>query len=432
MAIRGQRFQIDLDEGEEDHRQSGKDDQISTRNPWSLVRDIQERSTSSSARSPSPPRTKGRETGFPAHGRRKPSRFKQEVTQKDAESNSKGGLSKSVTSSQRSVPTAVDAMDERQKIDLENQQRIAEMSDHDIDNARRQLMTDLSPSFIERLLKKANIDDEASLNGSYGVENGEELPPRPTNTSTKKVTFDDNEAQSSAIPESLVTDPSSGKPDSSIMQESSIPPPPQSAAGYPIPPPIHFPEPAHPSLDPNDPNFLEKFHSTYFPSLSTNPNALSWMQPPDPVENQSYSPSLDGVPPYAIRFDFRGRILPPKLAAQIPPTKGLHHHASAPEAAGYTIPELAHLSRSSFPAQRCIAYQTLGRILYRLGTGFFGPEDDDLWQGLWHCIEKGRVIDTLTEEAARSGEGGNRSCWVTATEAIWLWRKGGGRRLKAA
>ena len=91
--------------------------------------------------------------------------------------------------------------------------------------------------------------------------------------------------------------------------------------------------------------------------------------------------------------------------------------------------------------------QTLGRILYRLGRGDFGEEVADadgegdgeeeegagaLCEGLWNEIEKGRVVDGLLEAAGKEGgfSGGNRSVWVTATEAVWNWRKGGGRRLK--
>lgn len=82
---------------------------------------------------------------------------------------------------------------------------------------------------------------------------------------------------------------------------------------------------------------------------------------------------------------------------------GLHHHADAPEAAGYTIPELARLARSSFPAQRCIAFQTLGRILYRLGAGHYGPDGTDLVDGLWRCVDQGRVLEML-QRAAVAGD----------------------------
>jgi len=158
---------------------------------------------------------------------------------------------------------------------------------------------------------------------------------------------------------------------------------------------------------------------------------MAWMAPlnPEAEEQSAYSPTLDALHVSAIRFNFRGQLLPPRLSSQIPSTKGLHHHAHAPSSAGYTVPELAHLARSSYPAQRCIAYQTLGRILYRLGRGDFGREGEDLCEGLWQQMEQGRVVDQLVEAAAK-GDAGNKSIWVTATEAVWLWRKGGGRKWK--
>jgi hypothetical protein len=114
----------------------------------------------------------------------------------------------------------------------------------------------------------------------------------------------------------------------------------------------------------------------------------------------------------------------------MPITKGLHHHGEAPEAAGYTVPELARLARSAFPAQRCVAFQTLGRLLYRLGRGEWGDEDSEVTKGLWRCVEEGKIIQTL-EEAA-SAEGGHQGSKVYAVEAAWLWQKGGGKVWKAS
>ena len=153
-----------------------------------------------------------------------------------------------------------------------------------------------------------------------------------------------------------------------------------------------------------------------------------------------------------IRFSFRGEIIPPSKATELPVTLGLHHHGDAPDAAGYTIAELAHLSRSSYPAQRCIAFQTLGRVLYRLSKGEFGdpgepeqllnegvvegPEDTfgELARGLWREVERLQVIQALVDESEGKGVDGGKhvSAKAYATEAVWLWRKGGGRRWKAA
>jgi hypothetical protein len=117
------------------------------------------------------------------------------------------------------------------------------------------------------------------------------------------------------------------------------------------------------------------------------------------------------------------------VSRTIPVTEGLHHHGQAPEAAGYTVPELALLARSAVAAQRCVAYQTLGRILFRLGKGEWGVEDDELVMGLWRCVEEGKVVEVMTGEAKR--EGGNLSAKAYAVEALWNWQKGGGRRWKA-
>ncbi|KAL9018549.1 MAG: hypothetical protein Q9185_004151 [Variospora sp. 1 TL-2023] len=430
MAIRGQRFHIDLDDDPSLASQSPQPSQSTTRSPWNLVADIQERPTSATSKPPSPPRIKSSQAGFPAHKKRyRPSAFKQRLTE---DSNSLRYGTDPEQSNIRQMAAAPEQgevqVHAKREIDMENRKRIAEMSLEDIDQARKELMSSLSGSFIERMLKKANIDDDQQTN-DRSTHILREKHPSPK---SKKVTFNS---------ESLVDDatrvPLSDNESNLDLNDTDVKPPPDlqpvsTFQGWPMPPSFHFPQsPAPPSLDPEDPDFLSKLRSTYFPSLPSNPKALSWMQPPDPTENEAYSPFRNDLPPSAVRFDFKGRLLPPRLAAQIPPSKGLHHHGTAPEAAGYTIPELAHLSRSSFPSQRCIAYQTLGRILYRLGTGVFGPEDHELCQGLWKCIEQGRVLATLTAEAARDEQSGNRSCWVTATEAVWLWRKGGGRKWKA-
>ena len=122
--------------------------------------------------------------------------------------------------------------------------------------------------------------------------------------------------------------------------------------------------------------------------------------------------------------------MPPRIARAVPVSKGLHHHGEAPEAAGYTIPELARLARSKFPSQRCLAFQVLGRVLYRLGRGEWGDEGEEMVKGLWGCVEGGKVIETLEEAAG--AEGGHQGSMAYATEALWLWRKGGGKRWKAA
>jgi hypothetical protein len=200
-----------------------------------------------------------------------------------------------------------------------------------------------------------------------------------------------------------------------------------------LPAGMHFPAAASaPELDPSDPSFLENLHTKYFPSLPADPSKLAWMAPiptHGSVADQesSYYPGQSALSASALRFDFRGSLLPPRIARAMPVTKGLHHHGDAPEAAGYTISELSRLARSSFPAQRCIAFQTLGRFLYRLGRGDFGSPDSVMVKDLWKCVETGKIVETL--EAAANMEGGHQGSKTYAVEAVWLWQKGGGQRV---
>jgi hypothetical protein len=320
---------------------------------------------------------------------------------------------------------------EARSIDEENQRRISNMSPQEIEDARTELLTGLSSSLIERLLKNARIDDDAVklIDGTEPEHraNGHSHPGAGENQATLEIP-----AVTPRSPSPV--DPSSGTERAS-RAESDMPPAEPPRDLHPasvIPPRQHHGSdlPAPPSLDPSSPSFLTDLHAAYFPSLPANPAAMAWMAPLPSSSASEYSPSSASLPPSSLRFDFRGHLLPPRLAAQIPPTKGLHHHSVAPDAAGYTIPELARLARSAVAAQRCIAYQTLGRLLYRLGRGDFGQEGDDLCEALWAMIQEGEVLDILIREAGK-GEDGHRTCWATATEAVWLWRKGGGKRWKA-
>ncbi len=433
MAIPGQRFDIDLDDEHDNVRASGASPTAGFN--IGLVRDIKERVASSDAKFPSPPKLKSSGTGFPAHKirlgssnfRRGKASQSSDRTQSDKPDSGKTNEAVAVGNGQRDASSEF----RDSSIDQENKQRLAEMSDQEIEEARRELMAGLNPSLIEKLLKKANIDDDGTEAASK-LQLSDDEQFLQDKSSTKKVAFEESKSRSSTIPDTQ--NPTlSWDPDGPPLH---APPDLHPASSHPpslLPAPfIHFPKPPHPpELDPSDPDFLSALHSTYFPNLPADPSAMAWMAPlnPEAEEQSAYSPTLDALHVSAIRFNFRGQLLPPRLSSQIPSTKGLHHHAHAPSSAGYTVPELAHLARSSYPAQRCIAYQTLGRILYRLGRGDFGREGEDLCEGLWQQMEQGRVVDQLVEAAAK-GDAGNKSIWVTATEAVWLWRKGGGRKWK--
>ena len=434
MALRGQRFDIDL---ESDNELSGCSPSYSTQAAGSklgLVGDVKERVSSPDAKPPSPPAIKSSETGFPVHRTRKgPSRFKrkresQNMRHGESNGNHVGNISTNEAPA-LGQDTGTQSGTRDQSIDEENKRRLAQMSQGEIEEARRELMAGLSPSLIEKLLRKANIEGDQK-DSKWAIQASDKERPHLIHVAAKQVTFEGAEPSNETVQEDQIRSGSFGPEDPPLHPPPDLRP---ACSNEPFPTisDIHFPKPpGPPELDPSDPNFLEALHSTYYPSLPADLSNLSWMTPIDPESeaNSVYSPSQQSLPPSALRFDFRGRLLPPRLSSQIPTTKGLHHHGHAPSSAGYTIPELAHLARSAYPAQRCIAYQTLGRILYRLGKGDFGQEGDDLCEGLWQLMDEGRVVENLTTTASKGEEGGNRSVWVTATDAVWLWRQGGGRK----
>ena len=54
-----------------------------------------------------------------------------------------------------------------------------------------------------------------------------------------------------------------------------------------------------------------------------------------------------------------------------------------------------------------------------------GDAGNALAAGLWKEVDEGNVLETLTEEARR--EAGHLSSRTFAQEALWNWRRGGGR-----
>ncbi|KAI7436248.1 hypothetical protein KC336_g3458, partial [Hortaea werneckii] len=414
--------------------------------PGAFVTDVQERQVSQ-PKAPSAPTLRSK-TGFPEHKKRNTtSRFRQKAqennppSEKSSQDVAQPPPSAKPSSGGDAKPKSWEE-DEKQRIDDENRQKLAGMSEAEIEEERRELMNSMSPEFIQRLLKRSNIDsgsNESNLQPEQPSPVQEKpIEEKKTKEPKKSVKFADPEpaAPPPAPSQQPEAKPPKGEKDMRYVDDD--PTPGDS---------IHFPQaPQPPDLDPNSTTFLSDLHEKYFPSLPADPDKLSWMQT-SPADRKAYSANASAFNAQEIRFSFTGEILAPTTSHLIPVTEGLHHHGAAPDAAGYTIPELAHLSRSSYAAQRCIAFQTLGRILYRLGKGEFGNPGEPgveatgledslgkLARGLWGVVEHEKVIEGLVAESEGLGVDGGRhlSARAYATEAVWLWRKGGGRRWKAA
>uniref|UniRef100_A0A667YMW4 RNA polymerase II associated protein 1 n=1 Tax=Myripristis murdjan TaxID=586833 RepID=A0A667YMW4_9TELE len=67
------------------------------------------------------------------------------------------------------------------------------------------------------------------------------------------------------------------------------------------------------------------------------------------------------------RFDFAGTLIPP--TEDLPTHLGLHHHGEEPELAGYSLQELFLLSRSQVIQQRSLALSTIASVLAKARAG---------------------------------------------------------------
>ncbi|KAL2368769.1 hypothetical protein RJ035_000555 [Blastomyces gilchristii] len=489
MAIRGERFHIDLSDDDDDDDNPRPPVQSQS---LDFIGDIKERASSSTSLPPTPPRASSSSTGFPEPRKRsKVSTFKKQRAEPESLRNHKQP-SESASGRFNLSQAPSYAEYEKKSIEEENKRRLAAMSPAEIERERGELMSALPQSLIERLLRRANIEeDHQHEEMKHRMDKGKrdikeansptvsKEEPEGTSTQLKKppksVSFD--------IPPSQTVEKSADadfeeqerppKPSSTI---DNLPPPYPPSELYPASEfptgPIHFPKPPPrqspmPNLDPSSPSFLADLQTHYFPDIPHDPSSLSWLQPPnDPASDDPTNPSTSpyhpdsaatSVSPASLRFSLTGNLLAPRTSLSIPTTLGLHHHADDPEAAGYTIPELAILSRSTLPAQRCLAWQVLGRFLYRLGKGEFGERGSALVEGLWSVVEREQVVAGMLAEAGggsgsksesttttattsttppgagtsagssnvgRIGKHASARAW--ATEAIWLWRRGGG------
>ncbi|EED14063.1 transcription factor Rba50, putative [Talaromyces stipitatus ATCC 10500] len=441
MAIPGERFVLDLSDDEQDV-------QPPTVAGGLMIGEIKERTP----KAPSAPTLKSTTTGFPvSKNRLGGSAFKQ---RRNDALPSRFASRNQITTQPRATSQVESMQDEEKRIiDEENKQRIAAMSETEIEQEKAELMANLSPSLIERLLRRANIDDEVAAAPTNKTElKRDTAEAKETKKTGKSVSFGMPDIkQTETVPETT---------DFEDRPPAIHPPDLRPASEFPSGP-IHFPTPPPrqtpmPNLDPSSPSFYDDLQAHYFPDTPHDSSALSWLKPLDkdtdaiqngPENLSAYHPasSTTQIVPSAIRFSFRGEMLPPSKALDLPTSLGLHHHADDPEAAGYTISELSILSRSTVAAQRCVAWQVLGRILFRLGSGEFGADGSDLVDGLWKVVELEGVVSRMLEEAeggpqhaesesegtnagVKSNIGRHASAKAWAVEGIWLWQKGGGKR----
>ncbi|SCU98810.1 LAME_0G00650g1_1 [Lachancea meyersii CBS 8951] len=377
--------------------------------------------------------------------------------------------------SSKATPTRENGETEAERIHNENMARISQMSALQLEQERRDILESLDPKVVQGLMKRLSkretkdsgldsltastaplfaevegapgtwiggtheirdlprLDDDA-VNKALGVK-----PQESKHVEFEKEDDDDEVAEESAddYPNPMPDDDDIAPQEYQFVQQMD------HMKNEDLLSDVHFMRPSKDkvpefeSLDINDPDFDSKLHEKYFPDLPKEADKLAWMRP---VSKSANSEVIHDVA--QCRFDFKGNLVPP--LREIESTReGLHHHAENPDLAGYTIGELQHLSRSTFPAQRCIAIQILGRILYKLGKQSYAqlvPEVDaetyaemggttkivnHIYGMFWDLCKSHLVIESLME-AADGSKTQNLSVRNYAIDALWLWKEGGG------
>ncbi|KAI0556816.1 RNA polymerase II-associated protein [Gracilaria domingensis] len=73
------------------------------------------------------------------------------------------------------------------------------------------------------------------------------------------------------------------------------------------------------------------------------------------------------------RFDLDGNVLTAEQIDALPTHKGLHHHGTSPESAGYTLADLLILTRSTILSQRVMALKVLAALISSHGERISEP-----------------------------------------------------------
>ncbi|GMM58265.1 hypothetical protein DAKH74_048810 [Maudiozyma humilis] len=346
---------------------------------------------------------------------------------------------------------------EAQSIHADNIKRMSEMSEEEIMREKQELLEQLDPRLVRNLLRNINKRQEgkapmfAEIEGASGTWVGgynESLRGLPAldeaqvNESLDIVPGPKKEQEEKEEEYPPLDDDDVAPLDYQMAQAVD------HTANEELLKDVHFvsqsedvEEQTPLSLD--DPDFDEKLHARYFPQLPRDIDRMQWMQPVD-SEAEPESVSRGTITAVSdCRFDFRGDLVPPSREITSTTVSALHHHAQDPQLAGYTLLELDHLARSTFPAQRSIAIQTLGRILYRLGKQTYYQlvpevdaktyhEDgsvkgvmDKIYAMFWDLVKEIGIVKWLEYTAVEKNTR-NLSVRNYAIDALWLWRQGGG------
>ncbi|KAM3594246.1 uncharacterized protein V6R79_004737 [Siganus canaliculatus] len=242
-----------------------------------------------------------------------------------------------------------DSSGETMRIHRENEAKLREMSQSEILQEQKKLLSQLDPRLVEfvRSRKAQSIPSPASPSS------------HPQGKSTREnIPFENVSRESDASSAAVLHQ----KPQEVEMEGGEEE---EDEEGQPPPPAVTGKDlPLKPQKDWIHMDKLE-------------PDKLEWMRDLPAPRRKGTKKAMQA------RFDFTGTLIPP--TEDLPTHLGLHHHGEEPERAGYSLQELFLLSRSQVTQQRTLALSTLANILSKARAGEYTS------------VLKGSVMSTLLD-----------------------------------
>ncbi|KAG0001925.1 hypothetical protein BGZ80_002136 [Entomortierella chlamydospora] len=207
-----------------------------------------------------------------------------------------------------------------EQIDEENRRKLSAMSQEEIEQERAELLRNLNPELVKKLMKRNNVQRRVSFSEGVKVED------KVVNIHDVRIPHNDSAFQAKR----------------------------------------------HEEEEGDHPLALRK---KYFADVPSEPEKLEWMgiESENMDDGARHTPGKSVAPgpqPYTVseadppaahyRFDFSGMIIEGK---DTPIHMGLHHHGMDPTKAGYTLSELLHLIRSTVPSQRILPLNIVAKVL---------------------------------------------------------------------
>lgn len=361
-------------------------------------------------------------------------------------------------------------MSEAERIHLENINLMMSMSSEQIENERQEIMDNMSPKVLEKLIKRfsstgsrsKNKDEDTSLplftdidTNKYwvgGTNTMTDLPKLDDNkvndilsiknndkSDKRKIRFEEPEVIE-IEEEANIEYPEVENEDDFVTDDYQLLQKMKDTDSKELLKDVHFVTKKqmeeYEPLSIDDAEFEKKLKEKYFPDLPTEVDKMRWMEPIDDDSNITNNKVIDTVAD--LRFDFKGNLCAPQK--EVDSTKdGLHHHADNPDLKGYTLEELQNYALSTYPGQKCIALQTLGRIMYKVKAeryyqlipeidqeqfeklnGDITPIIEQIYGMLWAWIKHLKIVEIIESNLGNK----NMSIKNYATEAMWMLKQG--------